>query len=140
MINVFGSKHNLSILEKLGHYINSGWIGCGPKVLEFEDLFSKKINKPFVMTNNGSNALHLAVKLLNLPPHSKIILPSFTFSGCINSILLENHTPVLCDVELDENVSCQTISKVFTKDVKAIMVVHYAGLPVCHHRLKCINI
>lgn len=136
MIQISGFKQSKNIANEIQKIIDSGWIGCGKTVAEFEELFSNRINKSFVMTNNGSNALHLAVKLLNLPPHSKIILPAFTFITCIHSILLENHIPVLCDVELDGNMSCQTISKVFTKDVKAIMVVHYSGKPVDVEKIK----
>jgi len=141
MIKVFGNKHNKNTLQKdLNKIIKSGWIGSGPNVSLFEKNFSNKINMPFIMTNNGSNALHLAVKLLNLPLNSQIILPSFTFVACVQAILLEGHIPIFCDVEKNGNVSIDTIKKVLTKETKAIMIVHYAGRPVNMEEILSLNI
>jgi aminotransferase len=49
--------------------------------------------------------------------------------------------PVFCDVEIDTmNVSVETIAKHITKKTKAIMVVHYAGLPVDMDSLRIFNL
>lgn len=127
MINVFGSsfgKEEISLIKKS---FKAGWIGMGPKVREFEDAFERRIGKPFVMVNNGSSALHLAVRMLKLKPGSKVIVPSFTFVACINALLLEGLEPVLCDVEEDGNMSQESVKKSWTRGVKAIMAVHYGG-------------
>lgn len=132
MISVFGSMVGTEEIKNLKICINSQWIGFGNKVIEFEKKFSKKFNiKNFAMVDNGSNALFLAVKLLNLPKNSEIILPSFTWVSCAQSILIAGHKPVFCDVELDTmNISKNKILKKITNKTRAIMVVHYAGLPV----------
>lgn len=129
MLNVFGNKFDsLDILKELEYLINSGWIGCGPKVKLFESLFSARYGKSFVMTNNGSNALFLAIELLDLPTGSKIALPSFTFESCLNAIA-SRYEPVFCDVELDGNISIRTLEPILN-DCDAILVVHYGGRPV----------
>jgi dTDP-4-amino-4,6-dideoxygalactose transaminase len=132
MISVFGSMVGTEEIRNLKSCINSQWIGFGNKVIEFEKKFSTKFNiKNFAMVDNGSNALFLAVKLLNLPKNSEIILPSFTWVSCAQSILMAGHKPIFCDVELDTmNVSKNKIIEKITRKTKAIMVVHYAGLPV----------
>lgn len=141
MINVFGNKHDKQIIKDLNDCISSGWLGCGKHVKHFETLMSKRYHKPFVMTNNGSNALHLAVRLLNLPKKSKIVIPSFTFIACIHAILMEGHIPVIADVDQNGNLDIKSIKK--TK-ISAIMVVHYGGRPcdmneICATRLPIIE-
>ena len=85
----------------------------------------------FAMVDSGSNALYLAVTLLNLPPKSEVIVPAFTWVSCAQAILLAGHTPVFCDVELDTlNVNRNLIEQCITKKTGAIMVVHFAGKPV----------
>jgi aminotransferase len=131
MIHVFGANTGKEELDSITSSIKNNWMGCGPKVEQFEKLFTERLERPFVAVNNGSNALHLAVKLLNLPKGSEIILPSFTFIACANAILLEGHHPVFADVELDGNISIRTLEQVLTPKTKAIMTVHYAGKPAC---------
>ena len=126
---VFGNRFDTSdILKELESSIKSGWIGCGSKVKSFESLFSERYKKSFVMTNNGSNALFLAIELLDLPPGSKIALPSFTFEACLNAIA-SRYEPIFCDVELNGNVSIGTLEPILDK-CDAVMVVHYGGRPV----------
>ncbi len=107
-------------------------MGIGPKTKQFEEAFSKRLNLPsFTLLNSGSNSLLMAVKLLNLPKDSEVILPSFTWISCAHSILLAGLKPVFCDVDLyTQNVTLETIEPCITKNTKAIMVVHYAGKPV----------
>lgn len=131
MINVFGSKTGNEEIDEISSSIQNNWMGMGKKVAEFEQEFGKHIGADFLMVDSGSNALMMAVKLLNLQPGSEIILPSFTWVACAQAILLNGHKPVFADVELDsQNISRRTIDQVLTSDTKAIMVVHYAGKPV----------
>lgn len=132
MISVFGSKVNKDELDQVKSVLESQWLGFGSKVLEFEKDFSKRNHiKQFMMVDTGSNALFLAVKLLNLPAGSEIILPSFTWVSCAQAILLANCVPVFCDVNLETmNVTRETIEPLITSETAAIMVVHYAGKAV----------
>jgi len=132
MISVFGSKVGEEEIAHVTDSINNQWMGMGPKVKEFEKKFSERLGlSNFLMVDSGSNALYLACKLLDLPPQSEIILPSFTWISCAHAIILAGHKPVFADVELDSyNISAETIEKQITSRTKAIMVVHYGGLPV----------
>lgn len=132
MISVFGSRIEKEEIDNVVEVLKSQWLGFGKKVCEFEEAFCKRsgINN-FAMVDSGSNALYMAVTLLALPPGSEIILPSFTWVSCAQSILLAGHKPIFCDVELDTfNVSRRTIEPHITKNTRAIMVVHFAGKPV----------
>lgn len=132
MISVFGSKVGKEEIANVSAVLESQWMGFGKKVSEFEEKFSKRLGlENFAMVDSGSNALFMAVSLLNLPPKSEIIVPAFTWVSCAQAILLAGHKPVFCDVELDTlNVNRDTISQCITKKTKAIMVVHFAGKPV----------
>ena len=132
MINVFGSKVGQEEIQKVTEVLESQWMGFGKKVTEFEEKFSTRLSlENFAMVDSGSNALYLAVKLLNLPEGSEIILPAFTWVSCAQAILLAGHKPVFCDVELATlNVSKDTILPHINSNTGAIMVVHFAGKPV----------
>ena len=142
MISVFGSFVGNEEIYNIKRCINSQWIGFGAKVSEFEKEFSKKFGvKNFAMVDSGSNALYMAVKILNLPKNSEIVLPSFTWVSCAQSIIMAGHKPVFCDVDINSmNITKSSIMKKITKRTKAIMVVHYAGLPVNMDEIKSLGL
>lgn len=132
MINVFGSLMGPEELEEVRTSLEAQWIGIGPKTAAFEKQFAERLGLPgFVLLDSGSNALHLAVKLLDLPPGSDVLVPSFTWISCAHAVVLCGHNPVFCDVDLDtHNVTRKTVEAARTPNTKAVMVVHYGGLPV----------
>lgn len=132
MISVFGCSTDKREIDLVTETIQSQWLGLGDKVVAFEEGFQLKNNlSSFLMVDSGSNALLLAVSLLNLPPKSEIILPSYTWVSCANSIVLAGHKPIFCDVDDSSmNVTKELIEAKMTDKTAAIMIVHYAGLPV----------
>jgi dTDP-4-amino-4,6-dideoxygalactose transaminase len=132
MISVFGGRFDDDEIKEVSDCIRSHWIGMGKRVEQFEQEFSATQGlSNFLMVDSGSNALYLAIKLLNLPPGSEIILPSFTWVSCAQAVLLNNCTPIFCDVDINTcNTTAEHIQKHITPKTAAIMVVHYAGLPV----------
>ncbi len=132
MISLFGSKVGSEELKEIQSSIEQQWLGIGKKCEEFEGALAKRLGiEDFVMVNSGSNALLLAVKLLDLPQGSEVILPSYTWVSCAHAVVLNGLKPVFCDVDLDTcNIAPKHAEKFITKKTKAIMVVHYAGKPV----------
>jgi dTDP-4-amino-4,6-dideoxygalactose transaminase len=132
MISLFGSNVDTQELDSLKDCFDRQWLGVGPKTTEFETAMAQKLStQGFVFVNSGSNALHLAVRLLNLPQGSEVILPSFNWISCGSAIVLNGLKPVFCDVDLDTcNVTAEHVEQKITPNTKAIMVVHYAGKPV----------
>lgn len=95
MISVFGSKVGAEEIAQVSESINKQWMGMGPKVKSFEEKFSQRLGlNNFALVDSGSNALYLAVTLLDLPKGSEIIIPSFTWVSCAQAILLAGHKPV----------------------------------------------
>lgn len=138
MITVFGSKVGQEEINNVITSMEQQWMGFGKVVDQFEKSFSEKFNVPnFIMVDSGSNALFMAVRLLDLPQGSEIILPSFTWVSCAQAILMAGMKPVFCDVDVASmNVNYETIAEKITSKTKAIMVVHYAGLAVNMDEIK----
>jgi dTDP-4-amino-4,6-dideoxygalactose transaminase len=132
MITVFGSKVGKEEINNVVSTMEQQWMGFGKGVDQFEEAFKKKYDiSNFLMVDSGSNALFMAVSLLNLPLGSEVIVPSFTWVSCAQAVLLAGMKPVFCDVDIKTmNVTAETIAPRITSKTKAIMVVHYAGLPV----------
>jgi len=142
MISVFGSKVGKEELAEIRTSIENQWIGIGPKTKQFEENFSKRLNlKDFILLDSGSNSLYMAIKLLNLPEGSEVILPALTWISCATAIVLCGCKPVFCDVDIEtQNVTYETIEPMITKNTKAIMVVHYAGKPVNIEHIKAFKL
>lgn len=132
MISVFGSDIGDEEKRLVAECLESQWIGCGKVVDSFELEFKSALGlNNFLMVDSGSNALYMAIKLLDLPRGSEVILPALTWISCANAIALAGLKPIFADVDLRTmNITAETISRVLTKNSKAIMVVHFAGLPV----------
>jgi aminotransferase len=131
MINVFGSRVSKKAIKYLKSSIYKQWLGMGPNVSRFELGIKSRLGlKNFLLVDSGSNALFMAIYGLNLPPKSEIILPSFTWVSCAQSVLMAGHIPIFCDVdEHTLNVTSQNIMPHINHRTGAIMVVHYGGLP-----------
>ena len=142
MISVFGSKVGEEEIAEIRTSIENQWIGIGPKTKLFEEKFSERLGlKDFVLLDSGSNSLYLAIKLLNLPEGSEIILPSLNWISCATVIILNGCKPVFCDVDIEtQNVTYKTIEPMITKKTSAIMVVHYAGKPVKMEEVKAFDL
>lgn len=141
MINVFGSDMGDEELAEIRDSFEKQWTGLGPKTAAFEKAFAAKLGVPdFLLVNSCSNGLYLAVKLLDLPPGSEIIMPSLTFPACANAAVLCGLKPVFCEVEPETcNVTAETVSAKVTAKTKAVMIVHYAGLPVRMDEIKALG-
>ena len=113
--------------------IDTGWISSeGPFVKKFETQMAKYVGVNYgVSCTNGTAALEMAIKALDIGPNDEVILPSFTIISCCQAIVKAGATPVLVDSDFDSfNVKVDDIESKITKNTKAIMIVHIYGLPV----------
>ncbi len=132
MISVFGSKVGIEELEEIKTSIDNQWLGIGNKTRLFEELFKQRLSlNDFVLLDSGSNSIYMALKILDLPKGSEVIMPALTWISCASAVVFAGLKPVFCDVEIDsQNVNADFIAEKITKNTSAIMIVHYGGLPV----------
>ena len=96
------------------------------------DFLSKQYGyERSLLTPSCTAALEMAALLLDLGPGDEVIVPSYTFVTSANAFALRGVTLVFADSETDSpNASVCDILKKVTEKTKAIVVVHYAGIPI----------
>jgi dTDP-4-amino-4,6-dideoxygalactose transaminase len=83
-----------------------------------------------LLTHSCTAALEMAALLLDIQADDEIIMPSFTFSSTANAFALRGGIPVFVDIDpATMNISPDAICKAVTPRTKAVVPVHYAGLP-----------
>ena len=108
------------------------WIGQGPMVDKFENKFREVIGKNnlAVATGSGTDSLHLAYILAGLKKGDEVIAPVFTCTATNIPLLYMGVKIRFADIDLGTmNISINSIKKLISKKTKAIVVVHYGGLP-----------
>lgn len=103
----------------------------GTECREFEKEFAAWTDTKYaVALSNGTLALDVALKALNIGPGDEVIVTPRTFIASVSCVVNTGATPVFADVEIDSgNLSATTISKVLTPKTKAVICVHLAGWP-----------
>jgi len=103
----------------------------GNECKKFEREFSEFSGSKYaVALGNGTLALDVAFKALNIADGDEVIVTSRTFIASISSIVNASAVPVFVDVDLSsQNITPETIHPVVTDKTKAIVCVHLAGWP-----------
>ncbi|MEG1709632.1 MAG: DegT/DnrJ/EryC1/StrS aminotransferase family protein [Acinetobacter sp.] len=101
----------------------------GQECREFEKEFAAFSGTQYaVALANGTVALDVALKALQIGVGDDVIVTSRTFLASASSIVTAGANPIFADVELDsQNISRRTIEAVLTPNTKAIICVHLAG-------------
>jgi dTDP-4-amino-4,6-dideoxygalactose transaminase len=138
--------------EEVAKILNSGYIGQGPKVEEFENQLKKYFNHDYVQTvNSGTSALHLALQLLQKPikynktyegiigyetewpglqPGDEVLATAMTCTATNWPILAHGLKIKWVDVDPETlNMDLDDLARKITPTTKAIMLVHWGGYP-----------
>ena len=124
------------ISDKAREYVNdtlkTRWIGQGPKVDKFEQEFSKKFGggNASLSCGSGTDALHLSYLLADLKAGDEVIVPLFTCTATNIPFLYMGVKIVFADVQPGTlNIDPVHVKKLVNSKTKAIVCVHYGGLP-----------
>ncbi len=120
-------------LKYVTECINTGWVSSeGSFVTKFEELFSAYVQRKHgIAVANGSAALDIAVKALDITIGDEVIVPTFTIISPVQSIINAGAKPVLVDSDLSTwNMDVSQIEAKITYKTKAILVVHIYSHPV----------
>lgn len=105
------------------------WTGTEGR--EFEKEFASFCGANYAIAlANGTLALELALWVLGIGQGDEVITTPRTFIASASCIVMRGAKPVLADIDpVSQNITAETISKVITKNTKAIICVHLAGWP-----------
>jgi len=123
---------NQNTLKRVQQVLKSGRVNywTGNECKEFEKEFSNYHNVKYSLTvSNGSVALEIALKALNLKKTDSIIVTPRSFVISASCVLNLGLKPIFADVDDNGNLSIEGIKKAYNKNVKVIIVVHLNGLP-----------
>ena len=112
--------------------LDTRWIGQGPKVKLFEESFSNKFASklPAIAVGSGTDALHLSYILAGLKPGDEVIAPVFTCTATNIPFLYMGIKILFADIDPNTmNIDVNHVNQLINKNVKAIICVHYGGLP-----------
>lgn len=112
--------------------LRSGWITTGPKVKKFTEALKQYLNAQFVLPlSSGTAGLHLTLLSLDLQPGDEVITTPMTFAATANTIIHAGGKPVFVDIDPDTfNIDLNLVEQAITSKTKAVIPVHFAGLPV----------
>jgi len=109
---------------------NMDW-AIGPEIEKFEKKLASYVGTKFCLVfNSGTSALHASLISVDLKSNHEVLVPSFTFISTANSVLMAGGIPHFVDIEKDRlGLDPKQTELSISKNVKAMIPVHYAGLP-----------
>lgn len=120
------------VYSQLEEIWESKWLtNMGSKHNELESRLKNTLKVPQVsLFNNGTIALMVAIKALDLPYGSEVITTPFTFAATPHCIAWNGLKPVFCDIEPDTmTIDTNKIESLITPNTSAILGVHVYGYP-----------
>jgi len=138
-IQLFYPNVSRAAKEAVQKVLYSRFIGQGPKVDEFEELWYQKISKPnkAIAVGSGTDALHLAYILAGIKEGDEVIAPIFTCTATNIPLLYQKAKIVFADVKKNNlNIDPVDVKHKINKWTKAIVCVDYGGLPADLDELK----
>jgi dTDP-4-amino-4,6-dideoxygalactose transaminase len=114
--------------------------GDGPFTRKCHRLLESELGTlKALLTTSCTHALEMAALLLDCGPDDEIIVPSYTFVSTANAFALRGARIVFCDIRPDTlNLDEALLESLVTRKTKAIVPVHYAGVPCAMDRIMAI--
>jgi perosamine synthetase len=118
-----------AVVDVLRH----GWLTQGPKIGEFEAAIAARVGAKYaVAVSSGTAALHIACMAAGLGKDDKVVTSPNTFVASANCAVYVGATPQFSDIDPETlNLDPEKLARrcADLKQVKAIIPVHFAGLP-----------
>ena len=130
-LNIRHQKIDAEIIKAIKRILSSSTFILGDDVDAFEKEFSKYCNVKYcVGLDNGTSALELGMRSLNIGVGDEVITPVNSFIASSSAISMTGASPVWVDCDPKTyNIDPLKIEKKITKKTKAIMPVHLYGQP-----------
>jgi len=107
------------------------WGGYSRQVEKFEAAFARLHGvRHAVACCNGSVALEVALRAMDLECGDEVIVPPITFVSTATSVMISHGVPVFADIDPDTlNLSPAAVEAAVTPRTRAIIAVHFGGHP-----------
>jgi dTDP-4-amino-4,6-dideoxygalactose transaminase len=127
-------------IAAVAQVLRSGWLASGPKVAQLEAELSAYLGgRPVRSQTSATAGMEMALLACGIGPGDEVITPALSFVATANVIVRVGARPVFVDVGLDSrNIDLDQAEAAITPRTRAIMPVHFAGLPVDMERLYAI--
>ncbi|MBV9345379.1 MAG: DegT/DnrJ/EryC1/StrS aminotransferase family protein [Gammaproteobacteria bacterium] len=137
-------------IQAVAEVLRSGWLASGPKVAQLEAELSRYCGgRPVRVETSATAGLEMALLACGIGAGDEVITPALSFVATANVIRRVGAHPVFVDVGLDSrNIDLQAAAAAITPRTRAILPVHFAGLPcdmdalyalASRHRLRVIE-
>jgi dTDP-4-amino-4,6-dideoxygalactose transaminase len=120
-------------IAAVGEVLRSGQLASGPKVTEFEAALAAYVGgqRHVRVMTSATAGLEMALEVAGIGPGDEVIVPAMSFAASANVIARLRAKPVFVDIDLyTRNMDVNQAAAAVTSKTRAIMPVHFAGLPV----------
>ncbi|MEJ7826550.1 MAG: DegT/DnrJ/EryC1/StrS family aminotransferase [Segetibacter sp.] len=119
----------LEIISSFETFFDEGWYVLGWRVKQFEEEYAAFNHvKKCVGISNGLDALHTALKVLNIGGGDEVIVPSNTYIATALAVSYVGAVPVFVEPDIETyNIDPLKIEAAITSKTKAIIPVHLYG-------------
>jgi dTDP-4-amino-4,6-dideoxygalactose transaminase len=131
-----GDEEIAAVLETL----TERRLSMGATVRAFEEDAAALVRREHaIAVANGTVALDLAMKLLNVGPGDEVLVSALSYIATTSCIVWQGATPVFCDVDpVTLNIDPDEVARRATPRTKVLLVADYCGSPVDYTRLEAI--
>lgn len=129
-----------ALMPRLEAVLYSGQLSEGPPVAEFERAFATFVGQENALSfYSGTAALHAALVLAGVRPGDEVITTPMTAEPTNLAILHAGGRVVWADVDpRSGNIDPDSVERCVTPRTRAILAVHYGGVPVALERLRSV--
>lgn len=120
--------------------LRSGWLTTGEQAHALERDFAGRLGvRDALAVASGTAALHLALCVLGVGPGDDVVVPTYTFTATAEAVVYVGARPVLADVDpVTANLRAEDLERARTPRTRAVMPVHFAGLPCAMGPLRAL--
>jgi hypothetical protein len=120
-------------IAAVGDVFRSGQLASGPKVFAFERALTDYLGggRHLRVMTSATAGLEMALEAAGIGKGDEVIVPAMSFAASANVVARVGARPVFADIDLHtRNIDLEQASSRITSKTRAIMPVHFAGLPV----------
>jgi dTDP-4-amino-4,6-dideoxygalactose transaminase len=126
-----------ALLEAARRVLEQGSFILGEWVERFEQAFAERVEAAHAVgVGNGTDALVLALRALNIGPGDEVITAPNSFLASASGIALTGARPCFADVGADYNLDPMRVEEAITERTRAIVAIHLTGRPACMDPLR----